>query len=64
MQRYQREDLLTASEIARYVYCNRAWGYDQQWLASYRRRRFAIRFAVGFIGLVIIALSLSQVLGY
>ncbi len=38
MPRYRREDLLTASEIARYVYCQRAWAYDRRWIRSRRQR--------------------------
>ncbi len=27
---YQREEMVTASEVARYVYCQRAWWYDHE----------------------------------
>jgi hypothetical protein len=40
---YQREDLLTASEVARYVYCRRAWWYDRRQLRVRRRSGFARR---------------------
>ena len=26
---FKRNELLTASEVARYVYCKRAWSYDR-----------------------------------
>ncbi len=27
---FKRNEMLTASEVARYVYCKRAWSYDRQ----------------------------------
>jgi hypothetical protein len=27
---FKRDELLTASEVARYIYCKRAWWYDRQ----------------------------------
>jgi hypothetical protein len=32
VSRFRREDLLTASEIARFVYCHRAWAYDKKFI--------------------------------
>lgn len=30
MKTFKRDELLTASEVARYVYCKRAWWYDHR----------------------------------
>ena len=30
MSEFKKKDLLTASEVARYVYCQRAWWYDHK----------------------------------
>ncbi len=42
MRRYRKDQLLTASEIARYVYCQRAWGYDRDYWRPQRRQRLII----------------------
>lgn len=34
---FKRNELLTASEVARYVYCKRAWSYDR--LGKIREKR-------------------------
>ncbi len=36
---YRKEELITASEVARYVYCQRAWSYDRS-SVRVRRRGF------------------------
>lgn len=38
--KYKPHELLTASEIARYVYCERAWAYDRKYIRPYRLRRW------------------------
>ena len=63
MSQYHKQDLLSASEIARYVYCGRAWGYDQYLLRSYRRRQIIQRVASGVILLIIAAAFIVMLLG-
>lgn len=40
---YQREEMITASEVARYVYCQRAWWYDHELIRTGKFRRHAHR---------------------
>lgn len=48
--KYKKPDeLLTASEVARYVYCERAWAYDRKHIRphhTYRRRLALIAFVL------------------
>lgn len=37
--KYKPDELLTASEVARYVYCERAWAYDRKYIRPYRAYR-------------------------
>lgn len=56
-----RDELLTASEIARFVYCRRAWAYDKQIIRSRRwwsRWRVLLFLIVGFAILVLVGLAL------
>lgn len=40
---YSREEMITASEVARYVYCQRAWWYDHEQIRSGRFKKGASR---------------------
>ncbi len=55
MRKYRKNQLLTASEIARYVYCQRAWGYDREYWNPKSRQRllFSIGVACLAIGILI-----------
>lgn len=53
---FKRNELLTASEVARYMYCKRAWSYDR--LAKVREKKkpngTALLAIFSMIGLVIL----------
>jgi CRISPR-associated exonuclease Cas4 len=55
--RVRKQDLITASEIARYIYCHRAWWYDRQ--ARTRQQTAAVysitHYALGLTALVMLA---------
>ena len=57
---YRKEELITASEVARNVYCQRAWSYDRSSVRVRRRGFFRFmpsgRWALGLIilGLLLI----------
>lgn len=53
--KYKSHDLLTASEVARYVYCERAWAYDRKYIRPHRLRRW-------FQGLIMVLLVVAVVL--
>lgn len=41
---FKRDELIVASEVARYVYCQRAWWYDHKIRSRRRRRLFPLPF--------------------
>ncbi|NDJ84758.1 MAG: hypothetical protein GYB66_02625 [Chloroflexi bacterium] len=56
MSRSRNKKLLTASEIARYVYCQRAWAYDRQIIRKRQRlerRLFMVAFALTGLAIVL-----------
>lgn len=63
MPHYRREELLTASEIARFVYCQRAWGYDREKIRE-RRGWWSIRMLVyALMGLGFVVLMVLVIVG-
>ena len=59
---YRKEELITASEVARYVYCQRAWSYDRS-SVRVRRHGFFRFMPSGRWGLGLIILGLLLIGG-
>ncbi|MCI0708862.1 MAG: hypothetical protein L0154_01755 [Chloroflexi bacterium] len=58
---FKRNELIVASEVARYVYCQRAWWYDHKIRSRRRKRLFPLLFVIP--GLMIITSLLLIFLG-
>lgn len=60
--KYKPHELLTASEVARYVYCERAWAYDRKYIRTYRLRRWLQRLImVLLVAAVVVAVVVWRV---
>lgn len=68
---FRKEELITASEVARYVYCQRAWAYDKRGVRVRRRGlgrllpsgRLAWMLLIGGLILIVGVFVVAQIMG-
>lgn len=60
---FKKDELVTASEVARYIYCKRAWWYDRRIRVRQRERRILglvspVQLGIGVVVAILLVVAL------